>query len=85
MSTLIRCVQYTSDRVVLTEVIAENKRCLALCRGRGMGRERGGRDSKTGFWERGGGSGLKELFGLKGKKGVLLVTEEGNAHWGHPQ
>ena len=45
----------------------------------------GGRDSKTGFWERGGGSGLKELFGLKGKKGVLLVTEEGNAHWGNPQ
>ena len=28
--------------MVLTEVIAENKRCLALCRGRGMGMERGG-------------------------------------------
>ena len=25
------------------------------------------------------------IFGLKGKKGVLLVKENGNAHWGNPQ
>ena len=34
--------------MVLTEVIAENKRCLALCRGGGMGMERGAEIVKQG-------------------------------------